>query len=330
MLNVAIAGFGWWGKLMATRLQGNSRLRVAALIETARERHDEIRALGIEPVASFDPVLSDPAIDAVILTTPNLLHEEQVVACAAAGKHVFCEKPLGLDGASARRSVEACEKARVRLGIGHERRFEPAMQALKRMIDENELGTIMHAEAAFSHDKLINVPAGDWRTSKKVAPAAGMTAMGIHLSDLYISMFGRVKTVQALTSHRVLAWETGDVVSVQLGFEAGMTATLSAVLYTPHFIRMHVFGRDKWVEVRNDTHPDTPGGVAEFVVAQTGRPHEIRRFDWNDTVVANLTAFADAIEGRGDYPFTHEQMIHNIEVLEAVARAAETRETVHL
>ena len=50
------------------------------------------------------------------------------------------------------------------LGIGHERRFEPALVKVKQMIDNDELGTVMHAESAFSHDKLINVPSGDWRT----------------------------------------------------------------------------------------------------------------------------------------------------------------------
>ena len=157
-----------------------------------------------------------------------------------------------------------------------------------------------------------------------------MTAMGIHLTDLYISLFGRVKTVQALTADRRLGWETGDVVTVQLGFEAGMTASLSAVLATPHFIRFHVFGSEQWVEVRNDTHPDTPGGVAELTLARTGQPMTIERYDWTDTVVANLEAFGAAIRGKAVYPYSAEELVHNIEVLEAIAQSAEQGETVHL
>ena len=79
------------------------------------------------------------------------------------------------------------------LGIGHERRYEPAIVEVRRLIKEGVLGTVMHVEANFSHDKLANVPAGDWRTSSKDAPAAGMTAMGIHLSDLYVELFGPVQ-----------------------------------------------------------------------------------------------------------------------------------------
>ena len=329
-LTVAIAGFGWWGQHMAKRLKQNPKISVTAIIEPDESRLPDIKAAGLIRLASIDEALAAGDAQAIVLTTPNTLHEQQVVQIAEAGLHVFCEKPLGLTGASARRSVAACEKAGVVLGIGHERRFETAMKRVNTMVRDNSLGTVMHAEAAFSHDKLINVPSGDWRTRKDTAPAAGMTGMGIHLTDYFIALFGPVSTVQALTANRVLDWETGDVVTVQLKFKAGMTATLSAVLYTPHFIRLHVFGSDAWVEVRNDTHPDTPGGVAELVLARTGEPHKIERYDWSDTVVENLEAFADAIAKVAPYPYTHEELVHNIEVLEAITQSAENAETIHL
>ncbi|WP_413719325.1 Gfo/Idh/MocA family protein [Silicimonas sp. MF1-12-2] len=329
-LRIAIAGFGWWGRHMVNRLRQHDSISVIAIIEPVLSVHADIRAEGLEPLSDLDTALARSDIDAVVLTTPNPVHEQQVIACASAGKHVFCEKPLGLTAASARRSVAAVESAGVQLGIGHERRFEPAMVSLKSAIDAGELGTIMHAEAAFSHDKLIAVPKGDWRTSKAVAPAAGMTAMGIHLTDLLISFFGRVKTVQAMTASRSLGWETGDVVTAQLGFEEGMTATLSAVLHTPHFIRMHVFGTRQWIEILNESHPDTPGGKVNYLVAETGKDTVHKVLAWEDSVVRNLESFAAAIAGQADYPFTTEQMVHNIEVLEAITRSAEDRRTVEI
>lgn len=327
---VVIAGFGWWGKHFAARLKGHQHIHIAGIVEPADAHHADIRELGLEIFSSLDEALQQDHVDAVILTTPNPLHEEQVIACAQAGKHVFCEKPLGLTAASARRSMAACQKAGVQLGIGHERRFEPALQALKTSLDNQELGTIMHAEAAFSHDKLIGTPKNDWRTSKAVCPAAGMTAMGIHLTDLFISFFGRVKTVQAMTASRSLGWETGDVVTAQLGFENGVTATLSAVLHTPHFIRMHVFGTEEWIEVLNDTHPDTPGGKVRSLRSRTGTPVQETTFEWADAVSVNLEAFVDAAKGHSTYPFSPEEMVHNIEVLEAIALSAEENKTVFL
>lgn len=329
-LSIAIAGFGWWGQHMAKRLKDNNRFTITAIVEPNNKLANDIKAAGLRHLGSIDEVLAEKKTEAIILTTPNTMHEEQVVQIAAAGLHVFCEKPLGITGASARRSVAACKKAGVILGIGHERRFEPAMQRVRDLVNDESLGTVMHAEAAFSHDKLIHVPAGDWRTLKQTAPAAGMTGMGIHLTDYFIALFGPVATVQALTANRVLDWETGDVVTVQLKFKAGMTATLNAILYTPHFIRLHVFGSDAWVEVRNDTHPDTPGGIAELVLSRTGQPHQTERYDWTDTVVENLQAFADAIANIAPYPYTHQELVHNIEVLEAIAQSAEGGETVHM
>ncbi len=329
-LRIAIVGFGWWGRHIATRLQGHAHIKIAGVVEPSREAHSDIVFAGLKVFEDLDTALDRPDVDAVVLTTPNPVHEEQVIASANAGKHVFCEKPLGLTAESARRSVAAVVKAGVQLGIGHERRFEPAMVALKSAIEAGELGTIMHAEAAFSHDKLVGVPKDDWRASKAVSPAAGMTAMGIHLTDLLISFFGRVKTVQAMTASRSLGWETGDVVTAQLGFEAGMTATLSAVLHTPHFIRMHVFGTDRWVEVVNESHPDTPDGKVNYLVAETGRDIQHQELAWEDAVVRNLEAFADAIAGSAPYPFSHDEIVHNIEVLEAITRSAEDRRTVHI
>lgn len=330
MIRCVIAGFGWWGKHIARRLDLSSKLELRYIVEIGAQRAEEAARAGYEIGGAFEAAIADPEVDALILTTPNTLHEEQVRAAAAAGKHVYCEKPLGLNGASARRSVEACRAAGVVLGIGHERRWEPAMQETARLVRDGALGTIMHAESAFSHDKLATVPAGDWRTRPDVAPAAGMTGMGIHLTDLYISMFGKVATVEALTADRILGWETGDVVTVQLGFEAGMTATLSAILKTPHFIRYHVFGSEAWVESRNSTHPDTPGGIVDMVLQRSGADPVHSQFAWTDTVLANLEAFADAIEGRGVYPYSDFEKVHNIEVLEAIAKSARDVEAVRL
>ena len=115
---IGIAGFGWWGRHISNRLKGHPSLRIAAVAEPVAALHPEIEGMGLRVVDAYEELLADPSIDAVMLTTPNMFHEEQVVAGAAAGKHVFCEKPLGITETSARRSVEACRAAGVVLGIG--------------------------------------------------------------------------------------------------------------------------------------------------------------------------------------------------------------------
>ena len=324
MIKAALVGMGWWGKYIIKSLHESDKLKIEHVVDIQPDAvRDYVEQYGVTLGADYDAALSDPNIDAVILATPNSLHESQVLAGAAAGKHVFCEKPLGLNRESAVRSVETCAKAGVKLGVGHERRFEPALMEIKRMIDGGELGTVLHVESNFSHDKLADVPDGDWRTSSVDSPVAGMTAMGIHLSDAYLNMLGPITEVFAQTVHLVGAAPTGDLVSVQVGFESGASGYFSSVLATPLFLRYQVFGADAWAEARNETHPDTEG-VTHLTVYRTGVDPVTTTYEWVDTVRENLHAFADSITGEGDYPFTAAQNIANISVLEAVCASAKS------
>ena len=331
MINAAVVGMGWWGKQMVNCLQkGSDKISLACAVDTdpaaVKAFTDE---KGVRLVTNVQDVLDDPAVDALILCLPHSIHEEYILRCAAAGKQVFCEKPLCLTKESAERAVAACEKAGVMLGIGHERRYEGPMVEIKRMIDAGELGTLMHAEANFSHDKFAVLDAGNWRGSTEEAPAAGMTGMGIHLTDAYINMMGPVAEVHAITAKRVLPLPTGDIVSVQFRFESGATGYLCAISATPFYGKFTVFGSDAWVEARDDEHPEA-GGVTHLTVCRAGGKPETTDYEPLDTVLANLEAFADAAEGRGDYQFTRAQKIANVAVLEAITESAKTGSPVRL
>ncbi|HAA93750.1 MAG TPA: gfo/Idh/MocA family oxidoreductase, partial [Rhodospirillaceae bacterium] len=284
---------------------------------------------GLAASENFDDLISDTAVDALILATPHALHEEQIAKAAGAGKHVFCEKPLGLTKASAERSVAACNDAGVMLGVGHERRFEPALQEIKPMVAEGELGTIMQAEANFSHDILADMPKGDWRTTSENAPAAGMTAMGIHLSDAYVWMFGPAVEVYAQTAHRVATQENGDIVMAQIRFKSGALGYLNATMVTPFFMRFQVFGSEAWVEARDSAHPEH-GGVTTLTICKKGGTPENRTMEASNTVLENLECFADAIAGNGTYINSQAEMIDNIALLEAVTKSVAIGEVITL
>ncbi len=329
MIRAAVAGLGWWGQHVVRSLAGSEHLRIVAAAETNPARATFAAEHGLSFRGDLADALADPAVDAIVLCTPHALHTEQVLACAAAGKHVFCEKPLALTRADAMRSVAACNAAGVVLGIGHERRYEPAIVEVRRLVREGVLGTLMHAEANFNHDKLANVPAGDWRTSPTDAPAAGMTAMGIHLSDLLVALMGPAREAFAATTSRVAYPDNGDVVSALVRFESGATGYLNAILVTPHYLCLTVFGSEAWVEVRNETHPDTPGPSSLTLQHRDGR-RETRTYEWVDTVRLNLEAFAQAIQGGAPYPFTDAEKVGNIAVLEAICRSAESNVPVRI
>ncbi|MDA1091417.1 MAG: Gfo/Idh/MocA family oxidoreductase [Proteobacteria bacterium] len=329
MINAAIIGLGWWGRYIIGSLQGQSdAIRFVRAVdinpESAPAFADEN---GLRFSTDFADALGDDDVDAVILTTPHSLHEGQIVQAATAGKHVFSEKPLALTKSSAARAVAACERAGVVLGIGHERRFEPALLEIKTLIDIGSLGTIQHVEANFSHDSLAGVKAGDWRTSEKESPAAAMTGMGIHLTDSFIQMLGPIAKVHALTAKRVTQWESGDLVSVQVKFKNGATGSFSSLLATPFFMRFHVFGTIGWAEARDSVRPEQVGTTILSTRLKGGEV-EVLDVPSIDTVRVNIEAFAAAIEGGAPYPITMNDMVHNIAVLEAITRSAESGQPV--
>ena len=325
MLHAAQVGLGWWGSQVTKVLRGSDKIEVVCGIDPAGATRDKYHADHSLPVfPDFEHALRDPGVEAVILTVPHRLHEEAVLAAAAAGKQVFCEKPLSLSVESAHRMIVACDRAGLVLGIGHERRFEPAWEEIKRMADSGEFGTILHIEAHWSHDRWLNMAADNWRGSKEEAPAAGWTGMGVHLSDMMLSLAGQVTEVQAYTARRILAIPTGDVVSAHLRFGDGTIATVSAVSATPDFARFAVFGSHAWAEARETQHVD-PGGTTQFFTRRRGDKEQTRHdFAPASPVRAGYEHWADAVAGRVPYRFTNEQRLGNVAVLEAVVRSAES------
>ena len=323
MIRAAMIGLGWWGRHMVNAVKGSTKLEIVRLTARRPDRHRDFSVeTGIPLLDDYQKVLEDPEIDAVILCTPHSQHEDQVHAAIDHGKQIFCEKPLSLTKASAERMVTAARKAGLVMGVGHERRFESTMEEITRLVTSGEIGTHMHAEANFSHEIFSSLAADNWRGSKEEGPAVGMTGMGVHLTDLLISMLGPVEAVTAQTARRVLDLPTGDVVNVQLRFASGATGYVAAISATPYYGRFTVFGDRMWVEARDDSHPQHGGKTHLITCGKDGVQHT-RTFDAKDPVRANLEEWADAVTNGAEYRFNDDQRVGNVAVLEAIAKSVE-------
>ena len=321
MIRAAMIGLGWWGRHMVNSIKGSDKIEITRLTARTPSKHQDFAdETGIPLLDSYEKALEDPEVDAVILVTPHSQHEDQVMAALAAGKQIFCEKPLSLTKDSVQRMVAAVNEAGIVMGVGHERRYESTMEEIKRIVDSGELGTLMHVEANFSHDIFTSVESDNWRGSTEEAPAAGMTGMGVHLTDLFISMLGPIESVSAQTAQRVLDLPTGDLVTVQMRFESGATGFVGAISATPYYGRFTVFGDQKWVEARDDSHPQHGGKTHLISCGKDGVQHS-ETFPEKDPVRANLEAWADAVLNGVDYRFTDEQRIGNVALLEAISRS---------
>src|SRR5947207_15084125 len=238
MLNAAMIGLGWWGKELVRSARTSQLLRFTRGVtlepQTVRNFAKE---MNITIGTSYEDVLGDNSIDAVVLATPHTRHRAQVEAAAAAGKHVFCEKPFALTVEDAKAAIAACRKAGVALGVGHNRRLWPSIVKLKEVVGGQEFGTIMFAEGNYSHDILANTPLDNWRSAPQETKAGGMTGMGIHLLDAFSFLVGPMARVSALSTRRILPFESGDTTQAMLAFRNGATGTIATTLKTPGFVR---------------------------------------------------------------------------------------------
>ena len=314
MITAAIVGLGRWGRTLVNAVQGKSdKLRFThAVSRDPAHVRDFTTAHRLEAVGALDAVLDDPAIDAVVLATPHSLHLDQIIAAADARKAVFCEKPLTLTKADALRATEACREAGVVLGVGTDKRFFPAMDALARVAADGELGRVLHLEGNFSNEVAARM-FSPWRDSADESPAGGLTGTGIHVLDSFVRIAGPARRVQAqLLSHRP-APDPLDTLSVLLEFEAGVSGLLGAVRSTPAFWRVHVFGRDGSAEVL---------GRTELILRKSGQDPERRLFEPVDSVRVNLEAFADAVTGRAPYPISPREIVDVVAAFEAIVKSA--------
>jgi predicted dehydrogenase len=260
-------------------------------------------------------------VQGVVLCTPHTLHTDQIVKAANAKKHVFCEKPLSLSRADVLRAVSSCNANAVSLAVGHEKRFEPPIQELMRLVHSGELGIPLQIEANFVQDKFLALPPDNWRLSAKEAPAGPMTATGIHLLDLSVGVMGAADRVFASVRTLGSQLKNGDTLGILVNFRSGGNALLGAVLATPFDGRFAVYGSKGWAEVRDKAHPESPQGWT-LTTHIRGKDKQMREYPPAQAVLANLEAFADAATGRAPYPVPQAQMIANVSALEAIFRSA--------
>jgi len=323
VITAAIVGAGEWGQRLVKSVQGKSeRIRFTAAVARTP---DKVRGFADEQRLALHrdlrPVLEDPAIDAVVLATPHSQHAEQVIAAAAAKKAIFVEKPFTLTRASAVAAADACRHAGVTLGVGYNRRFLPAMIALKQLVDSGKLGTPLQVEGTFSSNSGYRHGPAAWRASRAESPAGGMTSLGVHVLDAMIHLCGTIRQVATWSRHLALPIDIDDATAVLLQFEGGPLGYLGTIFASAPLWRLQVFGSDGWAEMR---------GQDTLVVAGRDGKSEETKFPARDIERAELEAFADAVAGGGPYPVSVADAVHGAAALEAIIASAATGHATNL
>jgi len=254
---------------------GNARLSVVFDIDT-QANAEVAKEFGAEETASIDELLGTD-VDAVYVATPAGVHAEQVRVCAEAGKHVLCEKPLGMTVAEAEGMIKLCRRSSVKLGCAFMMRFVAQHQEALKLIKEGRLGEPVYARAQLScwYPPID----GAWRQNPATGGGGSLIDMGGHCIDLLEMFFGKIERVSCFINNSVHDYKSEDSATVMLFFENGALATVDTFFCIPDNSSKNVlelYGSNGSI-LAEGTIGQGPAGRMNAFLEQHGKDYDARQ-----------------------------------------------------
>ena len=323
-LRVACIGMGWWSDVLADAIQRSGKLEIVGCFSRSEEKRNKFaEKYRCRPAESYEAMLADADVEAIVNTTPNDAHLATTSAAAAAGKHVFLDKPIANNVTEGRAITEACRRAGVVLALGYQRRRESHFRWIRQQIDNGVFGKLVNAEANISRDRLGKIDLTSWRYQAAGMPGGVMLQIGIHYTDVLEYLIGPIRSVQGHLAQLVLPGDNPDVASLLLEHENGALSTLNASYASAsEYYQMNIYGKDAtaYYDLHNGLRVLKRGENAPVTIACAK----------NDTLVEQLEEFAAAVRGQGRHEVGGEYATRSLAVVRAGILSARERRRVEV
>jgi len=299
-LGWAIVGLGGLSSTeIAPALQRAKNSQLAALVTGSPEKSEEwkdrygLTDSQIYRYEDFDRLAEDPTVDVVYIVTPNALHKEHAIRAARAGKHVFCEKPMGNDAADCLEMMAACEIAGVQLGMAYRCQLDPHHQEAIRFCREKTFGAVRHIEVSFGFRISPDVHS---RLKRDLSKGGALLDVGVYCVQACRYLTGEEPTeVIAIESKSdpVIFAEVDDTVVWSMKFASGITANCMTSFSIPDVDEFRVIAENGSFGMR-------PAFACEVKPqGWTSDPAHPLHFAPIDQFAVQMDAFSQAImEGR--------------------------------
>jgi predicted dehydrogenase len=245
-LRVAVIGIGWWSDVLADAARRTGTIEIAACYTRSEDRRRAFaEKYRCRAAASYEEILADCDIEAIVNTTPNAAHLETTRMAVAAGKHVFLDKPIANSVAEGREIARVCAAAGVVLALGYQRRRESHFRWIKAEIAAGRFGRLVQAECNISRDRLGKIDLSSWRYQSSGMPGGVMLQIGIHYVDVLEMLISPVRRVAAMAAQLVLPGDNPDVANLVLEHECGAISNLCASYASAsEFYMMNIYGKE--------------------------------------------------------------------------------------
>lgn len=329
-LRVAIMGLGSYGTRVAEAMKDCTKAKLVGVISGTPSKVKEWQTkYGIPEkncynYDNFDQIKNNPDIDAVYIITPNALHKDQCLRVAKAGKHVICEKPMGLNAAEGQAMVDGCKKANVKLLVGYRMHFEAKTLEIIKMRKAGDFGKVLFFQG------LCGFRIGDptqWRLNYKLAGGGAMMDIGIYAVNGSRYMVGEEPvwvTAQETKTDPVKFKEGVDeTIQFQFGFPGGAVASCLSTYSMNGLDRFFLNGEKGFAEMQ----PSTGYGP---IKARTNAGELTHAHVTHQTV--QMDEMADIIlNGKQPVvPVDGEEGVKDLKIMDAIYLAAKTAKKVDL
>ena len=285
-LKIGLVGCGGLGARHACHVDGMAGAELVAVCDRARDSAAALsHRLASQPAVYDDhrAMLAAQSLDAVLAVTPNFVHCPIAIDAATAGAHVFCEKPMALTVEDCNAMIDAADKAGVFLMIGYVRRFQNAYRAMKRLIDDGQIGEVRMAHAV----RLGTGPPGGaegWQLQRE--KYGGLFSMYSHELDQLTWMAGEVRAVQAVMRYDEASTNTvEESIFVNLEFRSGAIGSLSSSrIYPGGSYELGVAGTAGAVKI-------TSGTGTHLTLSRAGEKPEHLTFERNNGLLDEMAYF---------------------------------------
>jgi predicted dehydrogenase len=290
-VRVACIGMGWWSDVLADAVKRSSKLKIVASFSRSEQKRAAFAAkYSCRALPSYEAVLADAEVEAVINTTPNDVHLETTRLAAEAGKHVFLDKPIANSVSDGRKITECCRAASVVLALGYQRRRESHFRWVKQQIDAGVFGKLVNAEANISRNRLGQFDLSSWRYTAAGMPGGVMLQIGVHYADVLDYLLGPIMAVSGQFAQLVLPGDNPDVASLVFEHENGALSTLNASYASAsEYYLMNIYGKEA------TAYYDLHHGLSLLKRGEK-QPMSVLCAK-NDTFVEELEEFAAAVRG---------------------------------
>jgi predicted dehydrogenase len=319
----AVIGCGLIGRKRVVALGPNPRLLYTCDLNAARATDLARLAPGCAPVTDYHAVLADPRVTAVIISTLNASLAPIALAAVRAGKHVLAEKPGALNATQLHTLRAAARQADVRVRLGYNHRFHPALQKARALLDAGTLGPLMFLRARYGHGGRRGYDR-EWRADPALSGGGELIDQGVHLIDLAGWFLGDFPTVDGHATTFFWDMPVDDNAFLSLRTAAGQTAWLHvSCTEWKNLFSLELYGRDAKIAI------DGLGGsygverLTLYQMLPAMGPPDITSWEYprgDDSWALETRAFVDDIQlGREPAPGLAEG-IRTLEIVESIYR----------